>query len=82
MNGFLPPHELVAPADAVESGHREGQDVERASRTAEVPRRLGTDPVIGLLRPGPETGGAIGSGPDVTRAETRNGRGLLRGSSP
>ncbi|MER7207344.1 hypothetical protein ABT340_09730 [Streptosporangium sp. NPDC000239] len=49
VNGFLPPHELVALADAVESGHREGPDAEQASRTAEVLRRLGTDPMIGLL---------------------------------
>ncbi|MFF4416291.1 hypothetical protein ACFYY8_27530 [Streptosporangium sp. NPDC001559] len=48
-NGYLPPHELIALADAVESGHRHGQEAEQASRTAEVLRRLGTDPVAGLL---------------------------------
>ncbi|MGJ6962638.1 hypothetical protein ACSDR0_12075 [Streptosporangium sp. G11] len=41
---FLPPHELAALADAIESDHRTGQDAEQASRTVDLLRRLSTDP--------------------------------------
>ncbi|MEU4404343.1 hypothetical protein AB0F88_07460 [Streptosporangium sp. NPDC023963] len=43
---FLPPHELAALADAIESGRRTGQDAERASRTADLLRRLSADPAV------------------------------------
>jgi hypothetical protein len=42
--GFLPPHELAALADAVESSRRSGPEAEQASRTAGLLRRLGADP--------------------------------------
>ncbi|MEU7989015.1 hypothetical protein AB0B56_29535 [Streptosporangium canum] len=47
--GFLPPHELVALADAVESGRRTGPEAERASQAADLLRRLGTDPITRIL---------------------------------
>ncbi|GAT65339.1 hypothetical protein PS9374_00972 [Planomonospora sphaerica] len=46
--GLLPPHELAAMADAVDSGHRIGPEAEAASRTALLLRRLGTGHVTGL----------------------------------
>ncbi|MEV8633482.1 hypothetical protein AB0395_17665 [Streptosporangium sp. NPDC051023] len=46
---FLPPHELAALAEAVESGHRIGQEAEQAAQTADILRRLGTDPITRLL---------------------------------
>lgn len=43
---FLPPRELAALADAIASGHRTGQEAERASRTADLLRRLSADPAV------------------------------------
>ncbi|GAA4179534.1 hypothetical protein GCM10022252_01170 [Streptosporangium oxazolinicum] len=43
---FLPPPELAVLANAIESDHRTGQDAERASRTADLLRRLSADPAI------------------------------------
>ncbi|MFF5245778.1 hypothetical protein ACFY3V_15985 [Streptosporangium sp. NPDC000095] len=45
-HAFLPPRELGALADAIESDHRTGQDAERASRTADLLRRLSADPAL------------------------------------
>jgi hypothetical protein len=45
----LPPHELAALADAVESGHRTGPEAEQASQAADLLRRLGADPVTRIL---------------------------------
>ncbi|MEV4091976.1 hypothetical protein [Streptosporangium saharense] len=39
-NGYLPPEQLAALADAVASNHRTGQEADHASRTVEVLRRL------------------------------------------
>jgi hypothetical protein len=47
--GFLPPYELTALADAVESGHRTGPEAEEASQAAGLLRRLGTDPLTRIL---------------------------------
>ncbi|WP_436761197.1 hypothetical protein [Streptosporangium sp. V21-05] len=41
---FLPPREVAALADAIESGHRTGQGAEQALRTADLLRRLSADP--------------------------------------
>ncbi|MFF3441005.1 hypothetical protein [Streptosporangium sp. NPDC002721] len=43
---FLPPHELAALADAIESGHRTGEDADQAARTADLLRRLSADPAV------------------------------------
>ncbi len=43
---FMPPHELAALAGAIESGHRTGRDAEQVSRTADLLRRLSTDPAV------------------------------------
>lgn len=43
---FLPPHELAILAGAIGSDHRTGEDAEQASRTADVLRRLSTDPAV------------------------------------
>ncbi|MEV7012761.1 hypothetical protein [Streptosporangium sp. NPDC051022] len=47
--GFLPPHELAALAEAVESGHRTGPEAERAAEAVDILRRLGTDPITKIL---------------------------------
>lgn len=45
-HALLPPYQLKALADAIESDHRTGQDAERASRTADLLRRLSADPAL------------------------------------